>query len=269
MRKPADHGEEELRVLLERATPRLAAPEGRLREVRLRVLRRRRRRTGAAVLTVSALAVAGTTVLPAALRNESPGPVPPAASAPVRESGPPAHATPSPAPLDGNVSSVGFPGLGGVEIALPRSWGVVAVPADAALKSPALGFAGTQKFTGFVRPCGSAKPIDCAPVKKLGPGDVLIRLSAGQKTTDAAVRGPNPVSAVNGFCELVGGSVSRQVKAPDPRTAFTVCVAGGVSEKTLKTAQQILDSAGFSDLPAPAAPLPAELAEQQRPRASR
>ena len=57
-------------MLLERATPRLPAPEGRLQQVRERIARRRRRRRagGGGAVAVAALVLAGT-LAPDALRE--------------------------------------------------------------------------------------------------------------------------------------------------------------------------------------------------------
>ncbi|MFJ1749014.1 hypothetical protein ACIOJD_22620 [Streptomyces sp. NPDC088116] len=126
--RPVDEGretqgardEDELRVLLERAVPRLPAPEGRLSQVRERVgrIRRRRRATGAAALTVTGLVLAGT-FLPGALRGSGPEsePVPPAAPAPSTTSRAVAH--------DGLVQ---FRNVAGLILRLPKGWQALETP---------------------------------------------------------------------------------------------------------------------------------------------
>lgn len=46
-RDPLERAEHDLRTLLELGTPRLTAPEGRVGQIRARVVRNRRRRAGA------------------------------------------------------------------------------------------------------------------------------------------------------------------------------------------------------------------------------
>ncbi|GAA2238114.1 hypothetical protein GCM10010232_26120 [Streptomyces amakusaensis] len=264
MRRPAEHrehGEDELRVLLERATPELAAPEGRLRQVRERVARRRRRRAGAAVLVASALAVAGT-VLPTALRDAGVRPVRPAASEPApgpsyRQAEPPVQWG------EEKVRSVRFPLLAGATIDLPESWRALTVPA-AGGPAAAVGYAGTVPLTGLADSCEPETDTDCASLRKLGREDVLIRLTDGTSGGPDRAKsgnGPEPPRRTDSFCRRVGGDLSYTTEALDEgtnydlRTDFDICVHVNASEETRATVQRIVNSTRFREMTAPTAPL--------------
>ena len=137
--------EQELRVLLERAVPRLPDPEGRLLRVRERVgrIRRRRRATGATALTVTGLVLAGT-FLPGVLRgsgSES-GPVLPAAPVPSNSSRAIEH--------DGPVQ---FRGVAGLILRLPEGWQALEMPGESAYDEVPEGLTPPEKSTA---PSGGA-----------------------------------------------------------------------------------------------------------------
>ncbi|GGZ15688.1 hypothetical protein GCM10010387_05140 [Streptomyces inusitatus] len=275
MRGPAEHGEhtrhaeDELRVLLERATPKLAAPEGRLRQVRERVARRRRRRAGAAVLVASALAVAGT-VLPTALRDAGLQPVRPAASESEPAPGPSYTQAEPPVPWgEEKVRSVRFPLLAGATVDLPESWRALTVPAVTAAGGPAeaVGYVGTVSLTGPADSCEPETDTGCASLEKLGREDVLIRLTDGTSTSTSGSpdraksrNGPDLPRRTDSFCERVGGDLSYTTEALDEgtnydlRTDFDICVHVNASEETMSTVQRIVNSTRFREMTAPTAP---------------
>ncbi|MER5772210.1 hypothetical protein [Streptomyces sp. NPDC001985] len=261
MREPVDHAEDELRVLLERATPELSAPEGRLRQVRERVARRRRRRAGAAVLTVTALAVAGT-LLPQTLdglHHRPDSTASPAGTPSVRA----VEALPAPGSVRG-AGPLRFSELEGLAVDLPSSWHALAAPADSRNSVEAVGYLSTQPLTSLVRPCGRDRAPNCAPVERLAPGEVLIEVddqtsvNPGREKTSRALGEP---AGMDRFCERIGGSamytaeVLNEDRYHDLRSVFRVCVTDGTSERTVRQAQKIVDSARYRDRSAPAAPL--------------
>ncbi|MCM2388947.1 hypothetical protein [Streptomyces albipurpureus] len=252
MRHEDDHAllEDELRVLLERGTPLLRAPEGRLRQVRERVTRRRRRlrMAGATATGAAALTLAGALLLPTT--EEAQRPALPAA--------PPS--TGVMAPL---AEPVSFPELNGLTIELPERWSALAVPADTVHPDP-LGFLGAQSLAPFTRPCQLTDPRDCAPVRRLGRGDVLITLSGGwsgkQQASETASRALSPSAAPDEGCEAIGGVTKRGVALlddgkPNRRilATFRVCAAAGTTDATWAEVQTMIDNArlGGSASPAP------------------
>ncbi|MFD9869017.1 hypothetical protein ACFXI8_01940 [Streptomyces niveus] len=155
--------ERELRVLLERAVPRLPAPEERLRRVRERAARSRRRRrvAGTAAVVVTGLAVAGT-LLPGFLRG-GPG-----------EGAPPA----SPAPTVTADAATGgravrFPDLLDLTLRLPAGWQALAVPGDPA---DPRGYVVGLRVPGTPATCADGPRNGCDPYRELRPGGVLVSL---------------------------------------------------------------------------------------------
>ncbi|MGW6235851.1 hypothetical protein [Streptomyces sp. NPDC055094] len=276
---PGAEDERELRILLQRAVPRLPAPEGRLREVRERVARtRRRRRTAGAAAAVTGLALAGT-LLPGVLRagEES---VPPAASAPsVTAASPtrPPATGPSLAPSPDSTSPDGTPPDGtspdstspppgneraertrfahvaGLLLRLPETWQALDVPEDPRYKQPARGFVSTQRFIPYEQSCSGEDRSLCLPVQALRPGGALLTLVAHQgaglaaKAEDPPVLypsdSPSPtcrkVMGTQEFTGLIGGA-----PAPDSAVSVTLCVAGD-APGTVEGARAMVTGADF------------------------
>ncbi|MFJ6179645.1 hypothetical protein [Streptomyces sp. NPDC092295] len=276
---PGAEDERELRILLQRAVPRLPAPEGRLREVRERVARtRRRRRTAGAAAAVTGLALAGT-LLPGVLRagEES---VPPAASAPsVTAASPtrPPATGPSLAPFPDSTSSDGTPPDGtspdstspppgderaertrfahvaGLLLRLPETWQALDVPEDPRYKQSARGFVSTQRFIPYEQSCSGEDRSLCLPVQALRPGGALLTLVAHQgaglaaKAEDPPVLypsdSPSPtcrkVMGTQEFTGLIGGA-----PAPDSAVSVTLCVAGD-APGTVEGARAMVTGADF------------------------
>ncbi|MET4926902.1 hypothetical protein P3L51_31885 [Streptomyces sp. PSRA5] len=220
-----EHEEHELRVLLERAVPRLPAPDGRLRRVRARAARGRRRRrvAGTAAAAVTGLVVVGT-LLPGFLRG-GPG-----------EGAPPA----SPAPTDTATDTSGgravrFPDLGDLTLRLPSGWQALAVPGDPAGGVPPRGFVVGQRVPTIASTC-AREPRGCAPFRKLRPGGVLVSLDLKKfgglhtKTQDPpalyALDEPSPI------CHKLLGTQEYGALLPGPEPGadagiqVSVCLAG-------------------------------------------
>ncbi|QXE35716.1 hypothetical protein KQY30_17100 [Streptomyces sp. GMY02] len=237
MGEPSAEDERELRILLERAVPRLPPPEGLLGRVRERARRtRRRRRTAAATAAaVTGLAVAGT-VLPGLLR-EVPAPVPPSASA----SAVPGPSEPVPAPA-GTAwqaphagSGVRFERVAGVTLRLPERWQALEVPDDGRLKVAARGFVSSQRLTPYGLPCPVKSPKSCLPVAALGPDDALLTLvplaldglekKIEQPPVLYASDNPSPgcraIQGTREYSGLLGGT-----PAPYTAVSLTLCVHG-------------------------------------------
>ncbi len=249
------YGEDELRVLLEKAVPRLPAPEGRLGRVRERVVRHRRRRrtVAAAAAAVTVLVLAGTlgpgTLLPGTLRGGS-EPVPPAAPAPS---------------VTVPTTATRYPELGGLTLSLPASWQALAVPSAPEYKVQARGFAGTQELFAYDLPCGQDDQIDCLPVGELRSGGALLtlRLESGplldSKTQNPAVL--HKSDQLSPACRSIGGTQEYNALLgglPDRDSAINVnlCASGGAS-RAVAEARQMITDAGFDDgtpSPAPTSP---------------
>ncbi|MFJ5684644.1 hypothetical protein [Streptomyces sp. NPDC093099] len=276
---PGAEDERELRILLQRAVPRLPAPEGRLREVRERVARtRRRRRTGGAAAAVTGLALAGT-LLPGVLRagEES---VPPAASAPSvtaasptrppatgpslapspdstsSDGAPPNGTSPdstSPPPGDERAERTRFAHVAGLLLRLPETWQALDVPEDPRYKQSARGFVSTQRFIPYEQSCSGEDRSLCLPVQALRPGGALLTLVAHQgaglaaKAEDPPVLypsdSPSPtcrkVMGTQEFTGLIGGA-----PAPDSAVSVTLCVAGD-APGTVEGARAMVTGADF------------------------
>ncbi|MFD5895184.1 hypothetical protein [Streptomyces sp. NPDC060366] len=218
--------EEELRVLLERAVPRLPAPEERLRRVRERAGRSRRRRRVArtAVVAVTGLVVAGT-FLPGFLRGD-PG-----------EGAPPA----SPAPTvtaDGatGVRAVRFPDLRDLTLRLPTGWQALAVPGDPAHATDPRGFVADHRVPTIASTCGDGQRSGCDPFRALRPGGVLVSLDLRKFTgLHTKVRDPAELYALDEpspLCRKLKGTqeYGALLAGPDPGADIgiqvSVCVAG-------------------------------------------
>ncbi|MGW7290561.1 hypothetical protein ACWGH4_34380 [Streptomyces sp. NPDC054847] len=213
--------ESELRVLLERAVPRLPAPTERMQRVRERVARRRRSRraAGAAACAVSALVVAGT-LLPGA--GQGGGSALPAASAPF-----------PPSPSAPHLVKLYFDGPAGLVLPLPSSWDFLEVEADPRQKVTARGYAATQPLSTYDRPC-SGDPWGCAPVKTLKGGGALLVVTAehpgplGKKALEPPVL--HESGTVPPGCRAIGGvrELSGLIGGPgagDPLATAHLCLA--------------------------------------------
>ncbi|MFI1394380.1 hypothetical protein [Streptomyces sp. NPDC020681] len=258
-RDPDLFEELELRILLERGTPKLPTPDGRLQQVRERIARRRlRRRTaGAAAAAVTALVLAGT-LMPQALRGD-PEPVQPAG--------------PAPSLSTGGTTAVRFPDLGNLTLRLPADWHALAEPEDLLHKAPARGFAGTQQLTAHDRPCPASDQRECLPVQALQPGHVLLTLamesSAGLRTK---VQVP-PVlyrQTVQPACRAIrgGSEYSTLLGAlPNPDSgvvSVSLCAGVGTSAKTVDDVRRMLAGARFGDDGAAAPPTAASTPPPKR-----
>ncbi|MFD7092349.1 hypothetical protein ACFV94_31755 [Streptomyces sp. NPDC059896] len=280
---PGAEDERELRILLQRAVPRLPAPEGRMRGVRERVTRNRRRRrtAGAAAAAVTGLALAGT-LLPGVLHagEES---TPPASSAPPVTAAPPGPppatgptvapptvtapadgapadgATPPPIPGDGQAQRTRFAHVAGLVLPLPDTWQALDMPEDARYKQPARGFVSTQRLVPYEQTCPADDQSQCLPVRALPPGGALVTLVAHKgadlsaKVLDPPVLypsdSPSPacrkLTGTQEFTGLIGG-------APAPYSAVTVtlCVAGD-APGTVEGARAMVTGADFGRGPVP------------------
>ncbi|MFE2744353.1 hypothetical protein ACFXKX_08300 [Streptomyces scopuliridis] len=274
-REPGAEDERELRILLERAVPRLPAPEGRLHGVRERVTRNRRRRrtAGAAAAAVTGLALAGT-LLPAVLRA-GPESTPPASSAPSvtapPDTGPSATPPPTTAPSDiespGTASTdptpsdtrdardqrTRFAQVAGLTLRLPDTWQALDVPEDARYKQPARGFVSTQRLDPYDQPCPGNDRSLCLPVEALRPGGALVTLVA-DSGADLSAKAQEPpalhasdslspacrkIAGTQEFTGLIGG-----VPAPYSAVTVTVCVAGD-SPGTVEDVHAMITGADF------------------------
>ncbi|MEO3972682.1 hypothetical protein [Streptomyces sp. CAU 1734] len=256
---PADPGEHELRVLLQRATPRLRAPDGRLGQVRERIARRRRRvrAAGAVALGVTALVLTGTLVPSVLLTTEESAGGPAAA---------PTGAPDPPAPEPGARS---YPGLGSLVLRLPAQWHAreVRLPAGGAMSTH--GYVSTGMFTERnshpgETTCDPDGRTYCLPMRLMRPGDVLIALrstvnpllvdKAEAQGSGVLVRAPE----VSGRCQGIEGVTSYNALInghPRPGTAVLaeVCLARKAGKETLEAVERSLTGARF-DASAPALP---------------
>ncbi|MFJ6571829.1 hypothetical protein ACIQNU_30935 [Streptomyces sp. NPDC091292] len=128
MREPDP--EQELRVLLDRAVPRLEAPPDRMDRILWRVRRRRRRRAAAVG------AFAATAAVVALVRPWTPAPAPDSR----------ASAASSPA-----TSDVRFPDLADLVVTAPKGWDTVTVEVRSG--TTVVGYVGSQKLTSPALSC--------------------------------------------------------------------------------------------------------------------
>ncbi|MEU3185034.1 hypothetical protein ABZ707_12655 [Streptomyces sp. NPDC006923] len=261
-REPGAEDEQELRILLERAVPRLPAPEGRLRQVRERAgrTRRRRRGAGAAALAVTGLVVAGT-LLPDATRDDA-GQVPPAASPPAAV---PTVAATEPPATDAPAALVRFPDVAGLVLRLPEHWRALNAPGQPLYRTPARGFVSSQALTAYGPACLAKYGGDCLPVGTLAAGGALLTLVPVLKPGLAADEPELPLKlyasdALSPACRRIGGSTEYSglfggAPAPTTAVALTLCAASGASE-TVEEVRAMINAARFGDTGAPPAPGP-------------
>ncbi|WP_329400386.1 hypothetical protein [Streptomyces melanogenes] len=229
-----DDDERALRVLLERAVPRLPVPATRLDKVRERLARRRRRRAaGGAALAVVSLVAAGA-LLPDALRTE-------------REKAPPAASPPQAVTEPAGVRA-DFPELGGLVLRLPASWAALRLPDGIAQKTKTLpsGYVAAQPLRSYEQACSTLKKPDgsgvlCEPVDRLAPGGLLLSLwglPGGEDGTQALPSGTPMERAreVPPGCRQMGATAyyTTTRATADPTTVLyvTLCVNGTGSDRT-------------------------------------
>ncbi|MFI6703894.1 hypothetical protein ACIBJC_33990 [Streptomyces sp. NPDC050509] len=287
-RREAAEGRE-LRVLLERAAPRLPSPEGRLEQVRERVVRgRRRRRTaGAAAAAVTGLVLAGA-LLPGVLRGGPeqvlpaatvPGPVPtvpgPVPTADASESTARDRSGETPPP-DG--AYVSFPHLRGLTLRPPSRWYTVDLPPDGPSGAPARGFVSSRPLTPYDTACPVERRSDCPPLRTLGPGGALVTLVEQGSGTPATTVGdrsePHPLAKPSRACRQIGGTreysalLSGVVDASDGATvspgteepvsvdlvvAVSLCAAGD-APGSVEAVHTMISGADFTAGSAPVTP---------------
>ncbi|MEV7427701.1 hypothetical protein [Streptomyces sp. NPDC091212] len=249
--------EQELRVLLERAVPRLPDPEGRLAGVRERVVlaRRRRRTAGAAAATVTALVLAGV-LLPGVLRGGS-GPVPPAAPVPSvhddggRDGGG-RGATPEPSRSDGQDERVRFPQLGGLSLRLLPGWRAQMSPEDAVSGPYAHAFLANQPLADHSPACDTKELTECGPIVSLLPSGALVSIApASGDARSVELQGLSELSLVgspSSFCRNIGGvnEYGALLGGPSNRAEFAVSLClGGDSPVVVEDVHTMIASADF------------------------
>ncbi|MFI1104251.1 hypothetical protein [Streptomyces melanogenes] len=253
-----DDDEQALRVLLERAVPRLPVPATRLDKVRERLARRRRRRAaGGAAFAVVSLVAAGA-LLPDALREE-PEKAPPAASPP--------QAVTEPAGVRAD-----FPELGGLMLRLPASWAALRLPDGQKTRTLPSGYVAAQPLKSYEQACSEQKRSDgsgvlCEPVDRLAPDGLLLTLwglPGGGDGTPAPVPGTPMERAreVPVDCRRLGATAyytARRATADRMTVLYaTLCVngTGSGADRRAAEAAALLDSATY-DLASPTlAPTP-------------
>ncbi|GAA0578701.1 hypothetical protein [Streptomyces crystallinus] len=254
---PLGDDEQALRVLLERAVPRLPDPATRLDKVRERLARRRRRRAaGGAVAAVVSLVAAGA-LLPDALRGAQER-VPPAASP---------RAVTEPAGL-----RAAFPDLGGLVLRLPASWSALRLPDGVAQKSKTLpaGYVAGQPLRSYEEACSELRKPDgtgvlCEPLERLAPGSPLLTLwglPGGRDGGQALPPGTAMERAreVPAGCRRMGATAyyTTTRATADPTTVLyaTVCAGGPDPDRRAAEVRALLDSAAYDLSPPTEAPTP-------------
>ncbi|MGW2373345.1 hypothetical protein [Kitasatospora sp. NPDC001683] len=232
--------EEELRVLLRRAVPALAAPQDRLERVLARADRNRRRRraAGLGLGLAGGLVAAALAAAPATAPGPERGPAgQPTASAPTT-------GTPSGTPAE-PVELVHFPGADGLTATRPPGWYFQPVSSD---PRRTIGYLANRQFNAKA-PCpASVGP--CVPIAPLTTDRVLLTLrlidlpdAAGQtdgettSMTDIVV--DKDCSGYGGNRELVG---HRSIVLEKTMTVELTACAREPSDQTLRQVQQVLDS---------------------------
>lgn len=237
--------ENELRILLERAVPRLPAPDQRLRQVRDRIRRRRRRRVGGALtVAVVALATAVATGLPLHTGTRQPsGTVQiPAAQSPTVD----VSAAAGPPRTD-------FPVLDGMSLVLPSGWHSLST-FDFTTKEP-LVYLSSTPLTVVNKPCGSIGSEFCSAVAELKPGGRalvavhLLKIPGYSKKVTRA--GRLQTSGLDEICRDIGGTDQLLTllpvgpTSPDIELMITACLSGPTTS-SLALVQGAVDSVRFS-----------------------
>ncbi|MFF2848025.1 hypothetical protein ACFVT5_17160 [Streptomyces sp. NPDC058001] len=226
--------EQELRVLLDRAAPRLDAPPHRMAQIRRRVSLRRRRRAAMVGAFAATVAVVGL------VRPWAPAP----------DTG--THAASSPATFDAQ-----FTDLANLVMAVPDGWDSVtfAPPTDV----PTIGYVSSQKLT-FQPPCDA--PLfgeDCpTPDPETGFPDVQLvvafRLTDDPTHLAGSVAQLSPLDVKDTGCDTFGmkARMSWALTAPDDAEGngraiqATVC-DNDPPDELMRLAQGIVQSARFGE----------------------
>ncbi|MFJ9841481.1 hypothetical protein ACIRYZ_13590 [Kitasatospora sp. NPDC101155] len=240
--------EEELRVLLQRAVPALAAPEDRMERVLARAdrSRRRRRATGLGLGLSGGLLAAVLAAAPAIAPAPDRGAVGPAAERPAGTSSPSYAPTPSVSPTQAG-SLVSFSQADGLTAELPPGWyaqvSAVGGPGDH------LGYLANRQFDTKV-PCPQTA-VFCPPIGALTSDRALLTVKVvgvadsagpvyGESTGMVDIAVDKDCSVQNGNRELVGHR-SFALRSTGVRIELTACVRAP-SDRTLQQVQQVLES---------------------------
>ncbi|MFK8910203.1 hypothetical protein [Streptomyces sp. YS-3] len=241
-----DDDEQALRVLLERAVPRLPVPASRLDKVRERLARRRRRRAaGGAAAAVVSLVAAGA-LLPDALRTDTQR-VPPAAL---------------PQGLTGPTGvRVSFPAIGGLTLRLPASWDALRLPDGVGQKTNTLpdGYVAAQPLKPYEEACSPPEKSDgsgvlCEPLDRLVPGGLLLSLWALPGGRDGAEALPpgTPLERARDVppgCRRMGATsyYTTTRATPDAATVLyaTLCADGTDPGRRAAEVRALLDGATY------------------------
>ncbi|MFJ1601342.1 hypothetical protein [Streptomyces sp. NPDC088261] len=257
---PVPDQEHDLRVLLERATPHLGAPAGRMGQVRRRVVRRRQRRAalGAAVTGVAAVAVLVTFLRPFAPDASSAPPAPLGSSLRADPSDGPA---PPPAPHDptssptssSGTSLTGFPGLG-VKLTLSPGWHAKSVRP----KTPSAADFVTNQPVVSRDTCPDliTGVFACAPVSPLGEDGVVIAFQETNKphaplgkktfTLDKPVRASKSCQLLGGDLEFPAWGIARTTGDNRPVAVDAFVCLKNASPSTVLVVEKFLTRAVVS-----------------------
>ncbi|MGV9264802.1 hypothetical protein ACWDRR_09090 [Kitasatospora sp. NPDC003701] len=267
--------EDELRVLLQRATPDLPAPADRMDRIRERADRTRRRRRVAGLgagltggLVAAALAAAPATA-PAPSRTvlspasggpasvgpspETPPPhLPPATAGSSPSSSPTVSPTAVPSSFAG-AQAVLFPELGRVILDVPRGWSTLILPNGT-------GYAASQPMS--VAPYCPPWLSDCAPLEALNADGVLIAVTLIDDPAHveklAGITAAAEDTALDKDCSLRGGT--RQLTGHRTVTVagttavveLTACL-NRPAARTVELVQRVVDSVRTTGVAAVAA----------------
>ncbi|MER6139181.1 hypothetical protein ABT174_03850 [Streptomyces sparsogenes] len=275
--------EREVRALLERGVPRLAAPAQRMRRVRQLVVRRRRRRV---VGVVGAAGVVGgvTAAVTLAVLGHVPGRGPggsgatatyqvpavsPAATGPTATgpdaSGPNATGPDATGPTPTGPTPTGpaatgptatgpvfrYPGLGGLTVRLPSGWSGRDLGSEGGGGAEAVGVAGSRPAAVEKDRCTDIRRYCLAPDElRRGEGLLVLRLgrtnplgSTGQRARLMDTRPGDSCRLAGGTRELVGWRAAGDSRPHELITA-SVCL-NRPSAVTLEEVRGVLGSARF------------------------
>ncbi|NGO80453.1 hypothetical protein G6045_33070 [Streptomyces sp. YC504] len=235
--------ERELRDLLERAVPRLPAPDSRMRRVRERVVRRRRRRTAAvAGACVAAAAVLAGTLLPGSGTEPGPALVPPAGSA--------------------SRDLLRHSELAGLTLELPPGWHGLTVLEDPGAKMRAVAYAAPQPLGSGRDACARDGAEVCPPLDQLPKQDGALLILALDSTPTLAGKAQSPPRldrmAVGELCRGLAASHEFYglIKVPgraDAVVGATLCASGGpdTAGRYAEVVRRMLADARFAKYASP------------------
>ncbi|MEU7239744.1 hypothetical protein [Streptomyces sparsogenes] len=255
--------EGEVRALLERGVPRLAAPSQRMRRVRQLVVRRRRRRV---VGVVGAAGVAGgvAAAVTLAVLGHVPGRGPggsgatatyqvpavsPTATGPVATG--PAATSPAATGTAATGPAFRYPGLDGLTVRLPSGWSGRDLGSGGGSGADAVGLAGSRPAAVEKDRCTDIRRYCLAP-DELGRGEGLLVLrlgrtnplgSTGQRVRLMDTRPGDSCRLAGGTRELVGWRAAGDSRPHELITA-SVCL-NRPSAVTLEQARSVLRSAAW------------------------